>query len=45
MSDDKTQPRPPREGEDGRKSGGWQKPVQPPRDNQRPGGIPPKKSG
>jgi hypothetical protein len=37
-------PRPPREGDDVRKGGGWQRPVQPPSQVTRPDGLPPKKS-
>jgi hypothetical protein len=37
-------PRPPREGDGIRKGGGgWQKPVKPPQQENRPGGLPPKK--
>lgn len=46
MADKRPTPPPrPREGDDGRKAGGgWQKPVAPPRQENRPGGLPPKKS-
>lgn len=30
-------------GEEGRKGGGWQKPVRPPTQESLPGGLPPKK--
>ena len=33
----------PRLGEGQRKGGGWQKPVKPPQQQTRPGGLPPKK--
>jgi len=36
------QPKPNRDGL--RKGGGWQKPVKPPTQQGRPGGLPPKKS-
>lgn len=48
MTEKRPTPRPSqparRPGDEGRKGGGWQKPVKPPTQQGRPGGLPPKKS-